>query len=396
MHYRIILLIISWLAFLPGYGQDKPELLPELLVSKDGKTIRTSNDWTNVRRPELLRLFEDNIYGQLPQDFDSIRFELERQGQKAMRGKAMLKEVDIIVYRRGQSVRIGLVLFVPANTSKPSPVFLLINHREKDNTDPSREIKRAFWPAEEVIDRGYAVAAFQVGDLAADNPKTYDQQVLRLYPEQLKQDNGMKAIGAWAWGASRVMDYFETDKDLNATQVAVVGHSRGGKAALWCGAQDERFAITISNDSGCTGAALSRRKVGETISDVNTKFPHWFCTKYNQFNSKEEDLPVDQHMLLALIAPRAVYVASASKDTWADPKGEFLSMKYAEPAFQLFDLAPLPIEEQPPVNTPVSSVHLGYHMREGGHGLELYDWKQYMNFADTYFPSISSDHYINK
>ena len=386
MHYSIIFSLLWWWTCWPACGQVESELgLPELLIGQKGQVINTPDAWNQQRRPELLRLFEDNVYGQMPRDVDSIRFVLTRQDDRAMDGKAVLKEVGIDVYRRGQSIRISLVLFVPAAAAQPPPVFLLINHRDPDNIDPSRKVKSAFWPAEEVVARGYAVAAFQVSDVAADDSATYDQQVLRLYPEQLEKANGMKAIGAWAWGASRVMDYFETDDDVDASRVAVVGHSRGGKAALWCGAQDERFAITISNNSGCTGAALARRKVGERIRDINTNFPHWFCEQYQQFNGKEEELPVDQHMLIALTAPRAVYVASASEDAWADPKGEFLAVKYAEPAFVLFGLAPLPVSEQPPTNTPVASKHLGYHMRAGKHGLEQYDWERYIDFADAYF-----------
>ena len=386
MHYSIIFSLLWWWTCWPAYGQVESELeLPELLVGQKGQVINTHEAWNQQRRPDLLRLFEDNVYGQMPRDVDSIRFVLTRQDNTAMDGKAVLKEVGIDVYRRGQSIRINLVLFIPADAAQPPPVFLLINHRDPDNIDPSRKVKRAFWPAEEVVARGYAVAAFQVSDVAADDSVTYDQQVLRLYPEQLEKANGMKAIGAWAWGASRVMDYFETDDDVDASRVAVVGHSRGGKAALWCGAQDERFAITISNNSGCTGAALARRKVGERIRDINTNFPHWFCEQYQQFNGKEEELPVDQHMLIALTAPRAVYVASASEDAWADPKGEFLAVKYAEPAFALFGLAPLPVSEQPPASKPVASKHLGYHLRAGGHGMEQYDWEQYMDFADAYF-----------
>ena len=197
--------------------------------------------------------------------------------------------------------------------------------------------------------------------------------------------NGMKTIGAWAWGAMRVMDYFEKDKDIDASKVAVLGHSRGGKAALWAGAQDKRFSIVISNDSGEGGAALSQHLVGETIKDINTNFPHWFCDNYKKFNDNIHSLPMDQHMLLALIAPRLVYVASASEDKWADPVGEFLSMKYAEPVFKLFSLAPLPAQQQPPVNTPVKSRNMGYHLRKGIHNLVLYDWERFMDFASQSF-----------
>jgi len=355
--------------------------LPDPLISNSGKKISDSQDWMMNRRKELLTLFEDNVYGQLPKDFDSIRFRLKTDDKLAMNGKATLKEIGIDVYRNKQLVTINVTLFIPADAKKASPVFLLINHRGRNVTDPTRAVKSDFWPAEEVIAKGYAIAAFNVSDVAADNNDTYKQGVLRLYPEQLKMPNGMKALGAWAWGAMRVMDYFEKDKDINASKVALVGHSRGGKAALWTGAQDKRFALTISSCSGEGGAALSRHLVGEKIQDLNKNFPYWFCDGYKQFNSNVNALPVDHHELIALIAPRAVYVASASDDQWADPLGEFLSLKYAEPVFKLFGLNPLPVKEQPAKDTPVKSASLGYHMREGVHNLTLYDWERYMDFA---------------
>lgn len=389
MKIKIILFVSSFLVCYTINGQTKVEnqnlMLPELLISSSGKKITNSEMWINSRRQEILHLFEDNVYGQVPKDFDSIRFILKKEDNMAMNGKAKLKEVAINVYRKNQSVSVNLVLFVPTASKKPSPVLLLICHRGSNNFDPTRTEKSEFWPAEEVIDRGYAIAAFHVSDVAADNKTTFNQGVLRLYPEQMKMANGMKALGAWAWGAMRVMDYFEKDKDIDSKKVAVLGHSRGGKASLWAGAQDQRFAVVISNCSGEGGAALSRRSVGEKIVDLNTNFPHWFCDNYKKFSSNVADLPVDHHMLIALMAPRAVYVASASEDKWADPVGEFLSLKYAEPVFKLFSLDPLPAKEQPTVNVQVKSLKMGYHVEKGGHGLGLFDYERYMDFAANIF-----------
>jgi hypothetical protein len=359
--------------------------LPDPLKTRAGKTVNNKNQWENVRRPEILRLFEDNIYGQVPKDYDSIRYSVKHEDPKSMNGKAHLKEVLIEVFRINKNVKINLVLFIPNNAPKPAPAFLLINNRAKDQTDPSRTIKSDFWPAEEAIDAGYAMAAFQVGDLAPDDPKTFMHGVLELYPEQLSADNGMRAIGAWGWGASRVMDYFQQEPLVDKGKVAVVGQSRGGKASLWAAAQDQRFALCVTNCSGSTGAKLARREFGERIRRINTSFPHWFNTNYKKFNDKESLLPVDQHMLIGLIAPRPVYATNATQDLWADPRGTFLALKNAEPIYNLYRLKSA-LGTQPPVpNSAVIESPLGYHNRIGVHNMTGFDWNNFFKFADYHF-----------
>ncbi|WP_138477442.1 alpha/beta hydrolase [Dyadobacter bucti] len=369
-----------------NYDESKvpPYTLPDVLKTTGRKKVKSEKTWENVRRPEIRKLFEDNIYGQTPTRYDSIRYVVS-EGQSVMEGRAKHREVLIEVFRQGKQVKIDLVLLLPSNVERPVPVFVLINNRGKENTDPSRKIKSEFWPAEMVIDSGYAVAAFHVSDLAPDNKDTYSNGVLQLYPEQLAADNGMRAIGAWAWGASRVMDYFGTDTDIDAKKVVVVGHSRGGKASLWAAAQDRRFAICVTNCSGNTGAALARRQFGERISRINTTFPHWFNNNYKKYNDRENALPVDQHMLIALVAPRPVYATNASKDLWADPKGTFLSLKNAERVYGLYEMRSALPADPPGINEPIIRSPLAYHIREGEHNLTAYDWGNFIHFANYHF-----------
>ena len=359
--------------------------LPDPLNSLAGKKISNKKEWEKTRKPEILRLFEDNIYGQLPKDYDKITFTTIHEDFNSMNGKAHLKEVLIEVFRINKSIQINLVVFTPKNAPKPVPAFLLINNRPKENTDPSRKQKSEFWPAEEVINSGYAIAAIQVTDLAPDDPKLFMNGVLQLYPEQLAADNGMRAIGSWAWGASRVMDYFEKEPLVDETKVAIVGHSRGGKASLWTAAQDQRFALCISNCSGSTGAKLARRQFGERIRRINTSFPHWFTPNYKKFNDNEDLLPVDQHMLIALAAPRPVYATNASEDLWADPIGTFLSLKNAETVYRLYGLRSGLPDVPPSINVGIIESPIAYHNREGIHDLTVFDWKNFIKFADYHF-----------
>jgi hypothetical protein len=359
-------------------------ILPSILDST--KSVEANKTYfERTRKNEIIGLFRNNVYGLMPKTYDDLQFVVTNEITDATGGKARLKEIAITISKSGNSVTLNLILFLPNNIKAPAPAFLLINNREKNNTDPKRIIKSPFWPAEMLIDSGYAVAAFHVSDAAPDDSTSYQNGVIKLYPDQLKVPNGMKAIGAWAWAASRVMDYFEVQNEVDAKKVCIVGHSRGGKAALWAGAEDQRFAIVVSNNSGNSGAALSRRKFGETIRQINDRFPHWFCDNYKKYNDNEHTLPVDQHMLIAMIAPRPVYVTSASKDLWADPRGSYLSLIHAQNVYDLYGKHSALTAEPPAINSPIINSFLGYHNREGIHDLTVYDWNNFIRFANYHY-----------
>lgn len=357
--------------------------LPDVLEAADGSSVQTVDQWQQ-RRSEILNLFRTHMYGHRPGPPESLSFDVIEEDREAMDGGATLRRVAIRSRHEGRSHEFELILFFPNKVKEPVPVFLLINNRDPDNTDPTREEKSGFWPAEEAIDRGYGIAAIQNSDLAPDDEEQFHEGVIRLFEGEGatvdRDPEAWMALAGWGWGASRVMDYFETTSRVDTSKVALIGHSRGGKASLWAGAEDERFALVISNNSGSGGAALSRRKYGETLRAVN-RFDHWFAGNYDAFDDREETLPFDQHMLLSLIAPRAVYVASADEDLWADPRGEFLSLAYASPVYELWGYEPIRTDEMPPLDQPLVAGPRGYHVRSGGHNLTPQDWHYYMDFT---------------
>ncbi|MGG1516943.1 prolyl oligopeptidase family serine peptidase [Paenibacillus oryzisoli] len=362
-------------------------LLPNPLIGDAGDMILTAEQWQKKRHPEILEQFRQHVYGRAPLGSPhSLRFELVDQSSGWMDGKALRKKVDITFDGpRGTGI-IHLYLFTPVNGGEKVPAFLLICNRDKENMDPERKVKSPFWPAENIVSRGYAAAVFHVEDADPDFDDGFHNGVHGIFdPLGIPRPvDAWGTIAAWAWGASRVMDYFETDPDIDEARVAVVGHSRGGKTSLWCGAQDDRFALVVSNDSGCTGAAITRGKKGETIKDINQRFPHWFCENYKGYNGRDEALPIDQHMLLALMAPRLLYVSSATEDTWADPESEFLACIHADPVYRLFGVPGLEADSYPSPEFPLHQGRIGYHLRTGKHDLTPYDWNCFIDFADLH------------
>ncbi len=360
--------------------------LPDPLLTAGGERVTTVAAWTKTRRPEVLELFRKHVYGRAPVGRPAdLKFEVVDSAADAMDGKATRKQVKISYGGPGGAGSLKFVLFTPNAAKQPAPCFLLIcNRPAAENIDPTRAVKSPFWPAEEIVRRGYAAAAFFNGDVVPDKHDGFKSGAFAIYDSQPRPADAWGAIAAWAWGASRALDYLETDPAIDAKRVAVVGHSRGGKTALWAGAEDPRFAMVVSNDSGCTGAAIARGKQGEHIRDINRGFPHWFNDNYKAFADRENELPLDQHMLAALIAPRLLYIASASEDTWADPSHEFLSGVHAAAVFKLFGLEGLTTATMPKAEMPLHEGHIGYHLRTGKHNLTEYDWGCFMDFADRH------------
>jgi len=383
------LVFLALLLSLPFPAMHAAPDVPDPLTTLDGEPVKTPQQWREVRRPELIELFSDKMFGRPPVERpDDLRFETVDVDPAFMDGAATRKLVDIHFSGPGGEGRIRAIVFIPNDRSAPAPGFLLICHRDPENIDPERQQKEDFWPAEEIVDRGYAAIAFHVSDVDPDEHDGFRNGVhgvLDPWPPEERPDNAWGALAAWAWGASRVMDYIETDSDLDADRIAVAGHSRGGKTALWCGGRDERFALAISNNSGANGAAFARNRKGEKIAFANERFPHWFAQNYRQYNHDPAALPFDQHELLALMAPRRVYVASAEEDAWADPEGEFLSCQYASPVWGVFDQKGLPVEGQPALDQPVHDGHIGYHIRTGGHDLTGRDWQWFMDYTDRHW-----------
>jgi dienelactone hydrolase len=370
-----------------NYREDKVPsyTLPDPLTTSTGLKVNSGRMWISQRRQQILELFRENVYGRVPATKYIETFTIENEDRNAMDGNAILRQVAIKIASEGKSLDIHLTLFVPVNAKKPVPAFLVINNRDTSNIDPTRRKKSEFWPAEEIIARGYAAAAFNNADIDPDDFDNFRNGIHGLLDGGKRQSDSWGTIAAWAWGASRCMDYLEKDNDIDNEKVAVVGHSRGGKTALWAGAEDQRFAMVISNESGCGGAALARRRYGETVARINASFPHWFCSNYRKWADNENNMPVDMHMLLSLIAPRALYVDCADEDLWGDPYGSYLALFNSVPVFKLFEPeTSLPVA-MPPLNKPVTSGKIGFHIRDGVHNMLLKDWNWFMDFADKVY-----------
>jgi hypothetical protein len=366
--------------------------LPELLVTAEGKTIRTAEEWRNIRRPQILALFSNLVYGRVPKPESPVKteFKIIKTDPKFMGGKATRKDVQIRFSNDKGKAEMLVLVFVPNKATKPVPAFM----KHSFNNTKSRDFDvhsmwpgrlRNGWPLGKFFDRGYAFVVVYQQDLVGHNEVEFLKGIHPLFykkGQSFPKAHEWGVLSAVAWGAMRAMDYLETDDDVDHKRVAIMGHSKMRKATLWTAAQDERFALAISAQSGCAGAALWRRRSGETLEKMVTRFPYWLCRNAWKFVNREDDLPVDQHMLLACIAPRPVYVHSGVEDTWADGRGEYLSAYYASEVYRLLGKKGLTSESSPPVGEAIIESDVGYHIRKGGHSIEMYDWQKFLDFAD--------------
>lgn len=360
--------------------------LPGVLKSEQGERIDTPEKW-ETRRKELLRLFRQEVYGRVPEEelSVSVRVTETADGPEIMGGQAIRKTVEVEAQRKGRQFCFSFVVFLPKGDG-PHPLFLTICNRGIRDSDPSRDFLSEFWPAEMIVARGYAAAVFRTQEVAPDYAEGFQIGFHRLFPEYTDQrpPDCYGAIGAWSWAASRVIDYAEKEPLLDERRIAVVGHSRGGKTALWTAAQDSRVAMAAASCAGNTGDALSRGNTGERIADITRKFPYWFCPRYSSYSGREEELPVDQHMLLGLIAPRLLYTSAKTRDAWADPEGQFASCVEASRVYELYGVQGLETSVRPLPEHPLHGGRIGHHIRTGDHEMDLYDWERYLDFADRH------------
>jgi len=368
--------------------------LPDPLVLQNGQAVRDADTWFNRRRPEILKLYETEIYGRVPERAPEPRWDVVETDTRVLDGAAIRK---LIVGRIGDpdGFKVNVSLYLPANASARVPVLLHLqffggvpaNTNASASTNSSRPRLGENGPLTNILARGYGYATFRYTEIEGDN-RTNNLNGIRklaLAPAQAQPAaDEWGTISAWAWGASRVLDYLETDRAVDAKHVGIIGHSRLGKTVLWAGARDPRFALVFSSCSGEMGAALARRDYGETVDDMAANFPWQFAGAFQKYSAHWNDMPVDAHMLIALNAPRPVFITGGTQDQWADPRGEFLAEVAAGSVYRLLGKKDLGTSELPPLDTPLISGELGFHYHTGGHTITAEDWKAFLDFADRH------------
>lgn len=383
-------------------------VLPDPLILNNGKKVTDKQTFINRRRPEILEEFRENQFGRVPAFKSSCTFDVFDPGTPAFNRKAIRKQVRIFFSEDTAGPKTDVLIYLPPENNKPVPLILMINFTANSSMvdDPgvrpgeiwNREHRKVPAPERSVfgtfdvmplLDRGIGVAMVYYGDIEPDfaGGIKYGVRGMFLHPGEENPGPGeWGAIAAWAWGLSRVMDYLETDSTIDNKRVGLFGISRLGKTVLWAAASDPRFALVIASCSGEGGAALSRRNFGETIAHLTapSRYPYQFCTNYQKFAGDPAKLPMDAHMLLALIAPRPLLLQTGSKDLWSDPKGEFLAAVAAGPVYELFGKKGLETDHMPPPGVLILNT-IGYYMHEGGHGILPSDIPVFLEFLQKNF-----------
>jgi len=393
--------------------------LPNPLVTLNGQLISTRAKWTEERRPELKKLFEHYMYGMIPPKPAS--FQVQTLGDyDCLENRATLK-LRTLEIGPGNGPRIDLMLVIPKQRRGPAPVFLAMNFcgnhaltadprvplsrswlgnnckgcTNNSATESSRGAQSGDWPLEEIVRRGYALAAFYSGDVDSDRAQASTGVYRWLAEDDSSRNNPTNrgTIAAWAWGFMRCVDYLVTDPDIDAHHIASLGHSRNGKTALLAAAFDERIAMAFPHQAGCGGSAPSRGKTGESVKAINDRFPHWFNGEFKKFNDSPDRLPFDQNCLVALCAPRPVLFSAAQGDQWANPNGQFEILQAAAPVYRLLGVQGFTESEQnsnvsapkEPASPPIGELiggRLGYYLRDGKHSMGPEDWRIFLDFAD--------------
>jgi len=370
--------------------------LPDPLVRSDGRVVRDAATWTKERRPELIELYEREIFGRVPERAPKVTATVVATDPAAMDGTAVRKD---LVFRFGEgvgAVAVNVVLFTPAKASGPVPVALQLLFGypagitpppappTAEGKAPARRPSADAGPVADFLARDFGYASVRYTEIQPDVATTHSAgvQALAYTPGQTKPAAGeWGTIAVWAWAASRMLDYLETDRAVDAKRVALIGHSRLGKTVLWAGARDPRFALIFASCAGEMGAALARRDYGETVDDVAANFPWWLVSTFPKYAGRWQDLPVDAHTVIALNAPRPVFVTGGTQDQWADPQGQFLALVAAGPVYRLLGAKEVGTTVAPPVDTPLLTGALGYLYHTGEHTITASDWAAFFEFA---------------
>ncbi len=386
-----ILFTILLLSSLVSFGQDLsfnydeskvPEYtLPDLLTLNSGQIVTTARQWMKYRRPEILEFYTKEVFGDVPARPEGLHFKQVGEDEQVFGGLGIRRRVRICLDKEEQH-SFDVLIHFPKKHKKSCPV--LVNLNFTDNNDMTFEdapFDYKHYPYEMILREGFAIATATRNSIEPDvKPVDSKGDGVRAWYEKIYPGKYIwSAISAWAWGLSRMADYIETDKDLDASKMVLVGHSRLGKTALWTGANDKRFAVVVSNSSGCGGAAITRRQFGETYRIMRVNFPHWIVP--NNYKYDDADFPIDQNGLASLTAPRPLYIASSTNDLWCDPKGEWLCAKTVQPVYDLFGKKGLESTDVLKGGQRDDQGTVGYKMRIGDHDLLPEDWKVYIEFA---------------